>query len=456
MRSGRKFAAGVLVIIVIYGFGVASEAELLRLKVSGTKVDCVDVPVHTVIDLPESFANVPVEEIEVGLRQTSRGGARIYGKLIPGQFVKSSDKKVELWWVVPRAEMGKTTRWTAALNRREKADKDVFSWRDKEGNYLDLLFNDRKVTRYMYAYDTSTAQRIFETYKPFHHVFDALPTGSVLTNGPDGVHSYIKDNILYPHHRGIFIGWNRLTFGGQQYDLWHMKEAHQVHQEFLELSAGPVLAKAKVLIHWNDKKGEPIIAEQRETTVFRQSNPTILLLDFHTKLKAVRGDIFLNGDPEHAGFQYRAHDDVAKGGKEVKATYLFHKDGIDPKKNYNLPWVAMSYGLNDRRYSVQHMNHPGNPEPTIYSAYRDYGRFGASFKEEIRAGKTLTLRYRIWVGLGEMPKRQELADRYSAFVNGPKVEVLGNGETISGTTPGIGRHHFRLTSKTACKTGLRD
>ena len=435
MRSRRKFAAGVLAIIVICGFSVASEAEQIRLKVSGAKVDCVDVPVHTVIDLPASFANVPVEEIEVGLRQTSRGGARIYGKLIPGQIVKSSDKKAELWWVVPQAEAGSTTRWTAALNRREKADKDVFSWRDKEGDYLDLLFGGRKVTRYMYAYDTSSPQRTFETYKPLHHVFDAQGK-NLLTNGPDGEYPYTK-GIKYPHHRGIFIGWNRLEFGGQRFDLWHMSGVAQVHQKFLEMVAGPVLARSKSLVHWNDKNGEAMIAEQREVTVFRQSEPTVLLLEFHTKLKAVRGDVFLNGDPEHAGFQYRAHDDVAKGGKEVKATYLFHKDGIDPKKNYNLPWAAMSYGLNDRRYSVQHMNHPDNPEPTIYSAYRDYGRFGAFFKKEIRAGKTLTLRYRIWVGLRKaMPKRQAQqrwvpkdpplagADRYSAFVDAPKVEVL--------------------------------
>ncbi len=423
MKSKIIFASVLFVSMAILFGGVANGSEQIALlKVSAPKVDCVDVPVYTVIDLPESFANVPVEEIEVGLRQTSRGGARIYGKLIPGQIVKSNDKKVELWWLVPRAEVGKTTRWTAALNRREKADKDVFSWKDKEEDYLDLLFGGRKVTRYMYAYDTSSPQRTFETYKPLHHVFD-VQGKNLLTNGPDGEHPYTK-GIKYPHHRGLFIGWNKLTFGGRQYDLWHMKEAHQVHQDFLELAAGPVLAKSKTLIHWNDKNGEPIIAEQRTTTVFRQSDPTVLLLDFHTKLKAVRGDVFLNGDPEHAGFQYRAHDDVAKGDKEVKATYLFHKDGIDPKKNYNLPWAAMSYGLNDRRYSVQHMNHPGNLEPTIYSAYRDYGRFGAFFKEEIPTGKTLTLRYRIWVGRGEMPKRQELANRYSAFIEGPKVEVL--------------------------------
>ena len=65
-----------------------------------------------------------------------------------------------------------------------------------------------------------------------------------------------------------------------------------------------------------------------------------------------------------------------------------------------------------------------NPKPTIYSAYRDYGRFGAFFKKKIAADTSLTLRYRIIVSRGEMPGRRELANRYSAFVNGPKVEVL--------------------------------
>jgi hypothetical protein len=278
----------------------------------------------------------------------------------------------------------------------------------------------------MYAYDTSSKERIIETYKTFLHVFDAQGQ-NLLTNGPDGLRPYLTNKILYPHHRGIFIGWNRLEFGGKRYDFWHMGEQGRVQkaQRFMELTAGPVLARSNSLVRWDDKNGQTIIAEQRETTVFRQSDPTVLLLEFRTELKAVSGDVFLDGDPEHAGFQYRPHDGVAKGAKDVKATYLFHKEGINPKKDKDLPWVGMSYGLNGRRYSVEHINHPDNPKPVIYSAYRDYGRFGAFFKKEIKAGETLTLRYRIWVVEGEMPKRQELASKYSAFVDGPKVEVVG-------------------------------
>jgi len=421
MKIKREFVAAVIVIGVVFGLAGASEAREIRLKVSA-KVDCVDVPVHTVIDLPGSFANVPVEDIAVRIRQISRGMARIYGMPIPGQIVKGSDKKAHLWWIMPRAKAGSANRWTATLKLREKEDKETFSWKDTEGEYMDLLFGGRKTTRYMYAYDTSTKQRVFETYKPLHHVFDAQGK-NLLTNGPDGEHQYTK-GIKYPHHRGIFIGWNRLEYGGQRFDLWHMSGVAQVHQKFLEMSAGPVLARSNSLINWNDKGGDAIIAEQRQVTVFGQSEPTVLLLEFQSELKAVRGDVFLNGDPEHAGMQYRAHNDVATGGKEVKATYLFHKDGIDAHKDKDLPWSAMSCGLNGRRYSVLHMNHPDNPKQTLYSAYRDYGRFGAFFKKKINKGDTLTLRYRILVVESEMPERGVLAKKYLEFVDGPKVEVL--------------------------------
>ena len=389
-------------------------AERLTLRVS-TPADGVDVPVCVKIELPPGFVRTPFEKITVELKRTDTG------RTAAGQLVKADDGKTELWWILPRAKANDTSAWTATFERGTRPGEEQFSWQDRQGEYFDLLFDGRKVTRYMYAHDTSSEQRTFETYKPFLHVY--ATSGHRLTNGPDGVNPYIKSAILYPHHRGIFIGWNRLTFEGKRYDLWHMPQAHQVHQKFLEQIAGPVLARSTTLIHWNDDKGEPMIVERRQTTVFRQSDPTVLLMDFHTELKAVRGDVFLNGDPEHAGFQYRPHDAVAKGGKEVKASYLFHKDGIDPKKDSDLPWVAMSYGLDSGRYSVQHMNHPDNPKSTVYSAYRDYGRFGAFFTKELDDGQTLALNYRIWVGQGDMPARRDLANRHSVFVESPNVEI---------------------------------
>jgi hypothetical protein len=418
-----------MTITAICRLGAAEQAETLRLEVAAPKADCLDVPLCAVIELPKSLADVPADQIAVTLRQTSPDGSRIYGNLTPGQLIKTSPGKAELWWIAPSLRKADgQTGWTAVMKRAEKPVKEVFSWHDNKGEYLDLLFDARKVTRYMYAYDTSSDQRRFETCKPFHHVFNS--EGNLLTNGPDGVHPYVKDRILYPHHRGIFIGWSRLNWEGEQYDFWGMGGgAAQVHQKFSELVAGPVLARSTALIHWTPdpvggKNGQPIVIEQRQTTVFRRADPTVLLLEFRTELKAVAGDVTLGGDPEHAGFHYRAHNDVASGGSEVKATYLFHNDGVDPEKDKDLTWAAMSYGLNNQRYCVLHMNHPDNPRPTIYSAYRDYGRFGAFFTHTIKSGESLHLCYRIWIVGGEMPARERFAGKCSAFVDCPQVKVL--------------------------------
>lgn len=62
------------------------------------------------------------------------------------------------------------------------------------------------------------------------------------------------------------------------------------------------------------------------------------------------------------------------------------------------------------------MNHPDNPKDTLYSAYRDYGRFGAFFKRELKQGAELRLHYRIRVTAGDLPSREELQKQYEEFV----------------------------------------
>ncbi len=311
------------------------------------------------------------------------------------------------------------TKWVAILLGVSLAGSTAcgagFAWKDTEGKYLDLLYDGRKVTRYMYDHDESSEQRIFETYKVFHHVFDEKGE-NLLTNGPDGENPYTK-KILYPHHRGIFIGWNKLQFEGKSYDTWHMTNGvRQIHEKFIEKKADAEKAASTALIHWKNGQGKVMVEEKRTTTVYRPEGETIVLLDFETELKALNGEVYLNGDPEHAGFQYRPHDGVAKGPAEGKAKYLFQKEGIDPKKDKDLPWVALEYGLNGKRYSVLYMSDPANPNAdAVYSAYRDYGRFGEFFKHTIPSGQTLKLRYRIRVSEGSLPGRESLAKQYAAF-----------------------------------------
>lgn len=388
---------------------VAEEVVRIELVVAAPEFDCADVPLHASLELPAPLAAWPADQIAVKLTEKGPNASAV-----PGQIVRKGDR-TELWWIAPRLQIGRSSVWTATLRSRPEVTGERFAWKEAPREHLDVLWAGRPVLRYMYAHDESTPERLHQTYKPYHHVFDAAGR-SPITKGPGG---------LYTHHRGVFIGWNKLACDGREYDFWHMKDGvSQQHERFLYKTAGLVLARSEALIHWIDERGEPVVIERREVTLFCQPPPTIALLEFRIALTAAKADIVLDGDPEHAGVQYRAHNAVAEGGNEVTATYRFHADGIDPHKDEDLPWAAMSYRLNGRRYSVQHMNHPDNPTPTVYSAYRDYGRFGAFFKKKVAVGETLPLRYRIGVIAAELPDRAALAARYAAFASSPPANVV--------------------------------
>ncbi len=77
-------------------------------------------------------------------------------------------------------------------------------------------------------------------------------------------------------------------------------------------------------VNWELPDGKPAIIEERTITVYRQSKPE-LLLDFVSTLRSQVGEIQLDGDPEHAGAQFRAHPDVNKAQAETK--YVFPPGG---------------------------------------------------------------------------------------------------------------------------------
>lgn len=303
-----------------------------------------------------------------------------------------------------------------ALAAPARAAEEAASFQDKPGEYLDVLLNGKVVARYMYAHDKSTPKRADETYKPYLHVFDSEGKGPI-TKGVGGE---------YTHHRGIFAGWMKISHNGKTYDRWHMKGGEIVHQKFTEKKADKDGAVFTSLTHWNDAAGKPILIEERTMALRPSAGPARLIIDFTTKLKAVDGDIKLDGDPEHAGVQFRPADEMDR-----KATvYVFPKEDPKPHQDLDYPWVGETYTLAGKKHSVVQMSHPDNPKKTKWSAYRNYGRFGAFPVAEIKSGETLTLKYRFLIGDGEMPPADVIEKSYDQFIGAkeptlvPKTTVL--------------------------------
>lgn len=276
-----------------------------------------------------------------------------------------------------------------------------FELKDTPGKHLDILQDGKLVGRYMYALDKSTKETLHDTYKPYLHVFDAEGKNSI-TKGPGG---------QFTHHRGIFIGWNKIGHGGKNYDRWHMSGGQIIHQKFLEQKADANQATITSLTHWNDAAEKPIVEETRTMTFRKAPAGGRVLIDCTFTLKAVNGEVELGGDPEHAGVQYRPADEVLS--KET--VYVFPREKADATKDFDYPWVGETYTLAGKRHSVVHMNHPANPKQTKYSAYRDYGRFGAFFVTKIPANQSLTIQYRFLVADGELPATELIQKTWDQF-----------------------------------------
>jgi hypothetical protein len=298
-----------------------------------------------------------------------------------------------------------------------------FAFVDTAGQHLDIYLDGKPVARWVYVHDAAKRD---ETYKPFLAIYDAEGK-NFITKGPGG---------FFTHHRGIFFGWQEIGYNGKKVNLWEMPDGDQVQQKFLAQKADATQATFTALIHWILKDGTTIIEEERTMTL--HADPAVkgsLLVDFSTKVKAVKGDLALVGNAEHGGVQYRAADDVDRAGTK----YCFPPDAVKPADaaewrsssamsggrgytiNNDLPWTAMAYTLRGQNYFVEDMNSPENGKGTLWSAYRDYGRFGADPKVELKDGQSSALKFRFWVGAGQPPTRADFQREYEAYAKDAKA-----------------------------------
>lgn len=285
-----------------------------------------------------------------------------------------------------------------------------FAIQEEPGEHIDVLYHDRVVLRLMTANDTSNEKAAHETYKVYAHVMDPTDPKNQrpLTKGPGS---------KYTHHRGIFIGFcNTKVAGVDSADTWGMKNGARQHfGKIVKQQVGDDKATLTVAVDWV-KDDQRLVSEERTLVVHKPEKNGAILIDMISKITATEGDTLLGGNLEHAGLHYRAHEEVVKN---KSAEYLLPA-GAKPGKGgtEDIPWAAMTYQIDGNDFYVQHMSHPSLPKGNLYSAYRDYGRFGAFFSKELAEGDTATFKVRFYVSPGKFPEDavEAMNTRYDAYV----------------------------------------
>lgn len=444
----RWFAAFVLGLAGTSA-GLAQDS-VMKIEVAAGKRGFASMPLTIPLSLPEAWAKY--KNVAVELKNESASGS-MFGQLTAPGIMTESIKPAkaglirrDLHVLLPRTA---TEASEIIVHFKELKPEFHFTWIEKKGEYAELVSIDRServpFLRYMdRPYDPSSSDAREKSYKVFHHLYD--PAGKrFVTNG-----GFTNDNItdpkklLYPHHRGIMYGFNKCSYGPDlklQADTWHcpppsadkkknVPTAHVAHEKTLSTEAGSLLGRHRVLLGWYGAGEKPFALEERELTVYQlKKNGT--LVEFASRLKTTGGKVRVDGDPQHAGFQFRAANDVAE--KTAKQTYYLRPDGKgelgatrnwDPKTKQgpvDLPWDVMCFVLDEKRYSVVYMNHPSNPKETRFSE-RDYGRFGGYFQHDITEEQPLVVNYRLWLQEGEMTQDQAQA-LWTVFASPPKTTV---------------------------------
>jgi hypothetical protein len=423
----KRIVLGAIALALLLGRAEAATKKYI-VTVSAGKYDRRNTPVIVQVDLPVALAKAR------GVTLIGPNGKKIPGQVteigLMGKPVKKKNRRTlprEIHFILPSLKAGVSTTFTMTVTTHDVA-MDQFIWGQRVPGGLSILTfngpidsNGRPVLLYMNkAFDDSTKKRRAETFKVYHHLYD--PEGKrLVTNGAGG---------LYPHHRGLFYGFKTIYYGGHKkpVDTWHCTgDTYQSHERFLSKEVGPVLGRHRVLIAWHGHKKEGFAKEERELTVY--NIPGGRLVEFASRLRTTNGKVKLDGDPQHAGFQFRAAQEVA--AKTSKQTYFLRPDGRDKsgatrnwpkdKKHVNLPWDAMSFVLGGQRYSVAYLDKPTNPKEARFSE-RNYGRFGSYFVYEVTKEKPLVIDYRIWLQKGEMTRKQ-VAALSADFVTPPVVKV---------------------------------
>lgn len=385
----------------------------VKVTIGAGEVARENSPVAMLVALPmaldqNAHVNVTAPDGTQMPGQITRSGLLVHPlKAADGQFVG------ELHFIVPKLAAGESATFTASIGNTREGTPMSFRWADTskakgDGDEYaeqsrELRLGTRPVLRYMHSpLDETTKEARSATFKPYHHLYD--PAGMrFVTKGPGG---------LFPHHRGVFYGFNKITYGPegkQQADVWHCNNGeYQEHAEVVAEEAGPVLGRHRVRINWRGREKAIFAIEMRELTAY--NTPGGVLIEFASQLtNTADNPVKLAGDPQHAGFQFRAAQDVPDKTKDQ--TYYLRPDGKgepgkfrnwpDDKSHVNLPWHALSFILDEQRYTCCYLDRPDNPKEARFSE-RDYGRFGSYFEYEVRKAKPLQVNYRLWLQPDEM------------------------------------------------------
>jgi len=278
-----------------------------------------------------------------------------------------------LWALMPSLLLGlQSQRWQVLTIANS----------DLPGQKVEIRHNNQPIAALIYGEGQT---------KVYLHVYG--DEGELLTNS--GMTADGKLFGLYPHHRGIFIGWNQIRSELGVNDLWHMRRTQIRLQRLEEVRTTDEGAIIMATITWHsarkdENESDLLLTEKRRLVISRPDGKRTQI-DATFTLVAER-DLTLDGDCHHAGIHFRAANEVAERRKETSYLWEPQLPGDGGRVvSKELKWARLVFPIGKNWYACTILNAPTNPTEEL--SWRDYGRFGFFFRRTLKKGEALTVSY---------------------------------------------------------------
>jgi len=261
------------------------------------------------------------------------------------------------------------------------------------------------------------------------------PTGKEMTRSfPMEAVAGEKDD--HPHQRSFWFTHGSVN--GVDFWMEGRQAGKIVHREFAEMSAGPT-ARLVSKNDWNAPDGKTLCTDERRVTF--SANEGARVIDFDVTLTASEGPVVL-GDTKEGSFGVRVPTsmDVKQEEQGKVGGEIVNSDGLRNGDAWGkaAAWVDYHGPVEGEALGVAILNHPESFRYPTHWHVRDYGLFAAnpfglhefagapegSGRHELKAGESITLRYRVILHRGDA-EEAGIAKAFEEYATGGRLEAGG-------------------------------
>ncbi len=224
--------------------------------------------------------------------------------------------------------------------------------------------------------------------------------------------------IDHPHHRGIYWAWPETKYGDQMGDLHALQRVFARPTGKLKVRSGDRFAEVQADNLWKWEDSEPVVRELATIRVYASSAKG-RIIDLTSRMEALKEGVSLarRGANLYGGLNMRMN---ANEGQKI----TFHTD--PPEAKPRAAWAEMhaTFRGGISPAGIVTMQHPGNPDyPGDWVQYPELNWFQPTFpaantRYELKPGKPLTLRWRLWVHQGAPATEEMRREMWNACAKG--------------------------------------